>query len=941
MTAKPFIPLLLWLMVLVGGLCYGTPLQSPKPAHIYLHLDQEDELASNHVLAILQDYKGFLWFGTNNGLQRYDGRQFIHFRHDPRNQNSLASDIVSTLYQDKKGNIWIAAANTVTRFNPASNNFTRIRLPEQSQAVLSGGFYFAEDGEQNVWLVSARDQGAFLFKPDQAAFIAVADPPPFRKQNNTYEPLLQDWQSNETYAYLKDSRGIVWAGSEKLLALYPGAAGFTPIPELKASRYGIEYNRIFCLAEDREKTIWIGTDNGVYYFNPDKQHFFTAPVPGFTPGDAAPLLPTDFLQTQNGEIWVSTLNRGILTYDSQLRPLQQLTVGNPQQAGALQLWCLAQDQQGNIWAGSQAGTLLKIDTSGRTIYRHPGLLAGQTITKAAADASGKLWLGTDQGQLFSFDPITETLQNVALGDASGSTGRIIRILPERADDLWVATSRGGVFKIHKKTLALTQHYSTSSSPFALLSNELGDMQWADSSSLLVSSIAGLHLLDISQETGKIFTTADGLPANAIINVVGAGDGEFFVTPQNGLSRWNINTGRLTTFGARDGLANDPFGFSASHRLLDGRILIGSMNGILYFHPDSLSKAQPPADVLITGLSVYGKPIKLDSALAQNGEILLHHRQNFFTIEYASLNYYDDSRVSYYYQLEGVDRDWIAAGPNRSANYTNIESGKYRFKVKAERDNGASTIHEASLAIRIDQPFWKSWWFRALLVLLAAGLCLVLYRIRIAKLLALQNMRSQISRDLHDDMGSTLSTINILSAMVQQQIRKDPVQAQAQLEKISDYSQRMMESMDDIVWAINPLNDAAQNLVARMRVFCSETLEPRGISFSFTLDEKVAALRLPLAVKHNCFMIFKEAVNNAAKYAQCQSVQISFTVQKKQLLLVISDNGRGFSTNQPREGNGLLNMQARATAIHGELEIVSESGSGITINLKAPLVQQKA
>jgi signal transduction histidine kinase/ligand-binding sensor domain-containing protein len=941
MTAKLFIPLLLWLMVLVSGPCYGTPLQSPKPAPVYLHLDQEDGLASNHVLSILQDNQGFLWFGTNNGLQRYDGRQFIHFRHDPRNQNSLASDIVKTLYQDKAGDLWIASANTVTRYNPASSSFTRIRLPEQSQATLARGFYFTEVEGGNLWLVSSTDQGAFLFKPDQSAFIPVADPPPFRKQNNTYEPLLQDWQSNETYAYLKDSRGIVWAGSEKLLALYPGTTSFSLIPELKASRYGIEYNRIFCLVEDREKTIWIGTDNGIYYFNPDKQHFFTAPVPDFTHGEAAPLLPTDFLQTKNGEIWVSTLNRGVFTFDRQFRPLQQLALGNTQQPGSLQLWCLAQDKQGNIWAGSQAGTLLKIDAAGRTSYHQPGHLAGQTITQAAADASGKLWLGTDQGQLFSFDPITETLLQVALGKAPGSTGRIIRILPEQRDHLWVATSRGGVFKIHKKTLALAQRLNTSSSPFALLSNELGDMQWADSSSLLISSIAGLHLLDIHQNTGKIFTTADGLPANAIINVIGAGDGEFMVTPQNGLSRWNINTGRLTTFGARDGLANDPFGFSASLRLRDGRILIGSMNGILYFHPDSLSEAQPPADVLITGLSIYGKPVKLDSALAPDGKIRLHHRQNFFTVAYASLNYYDDSRIRYFYQLEGVDRDWIAAGSNRSANYTNIESGNYRFKVKAERDNGASTIHEASLAIQIDQPFWKSWWFRALLLLLAAGLGLALYRIRIDRLLALQNMRSQISRDLHDDMGSTLSTINILSAMVQQQIRKDPAQAQTQLEKISDYSQRMMESMDDIVWAINPLNDAAQNLVARMRVFCSETLEPRGISFSFSLDEKVAALRLPLAIKHNCFMIFKEAVNNAAKYAQCQSVQISFRVQKKQLLLVISDNGRGFSTNQPPEGNGLLNMQARATAIHGELEIVSESSSGTTITLKAPVVQQKA
>lgn len=871
--------LILWLVIEAIAMGYGSALHAQKPAYIYMHLDQEDGLASNDVLAILQDRKGFLWFGTNNGLQRYDGRQLIHFRHNPYSPNSLGSDIVESLFEDKRGDIWIASAHTVTHFNPQTNQFIRIQLPEHKREEVSSRLYFFEDEKKQIWLLTCKGQHAFVYKADQKAFVPVAPIPPFPNPDSAYSLLLEQWKSKEAYVYLKDSRGIIWAGSEKLLALYPGASSFEMIPAQTASRYGIDYNRIFALAEDREGTVWVGTDKGIYYFNPDKQRFFSAPIPNVTATHSDGIIPTDFIQTQQGEIWVSTLNGGMLIYDNQFKLINDHSLVSTAKV-TLPLWCLVQVPSGTVWVGSQAGTLLEIEQDGRIRYIRPTLLVGQTITEAVLDANGTIWLGSAQGQVVNFDPLTQKITFLLLRQLPGRPGRVLRILPQQSAYLWVATSGGGVFKLHKQTATVVDHYHTSSKPYALLSNQVGDMQWVDSTTLAVSTIAGLHLLNTTQKTGKTFTTSEGLPANALINVVPVKNGDFYLTPQNGLSRWHPQTSRLTTFSMRDGLPNTPFIFNASCSLPDGRIVLGTMNGFFYFHPDSLRDHTAPTDVLITGVKVMDKPIRLDSAMAKDGSLRLGYNQNFFTIEYASLNYYDDKRISYFYQLEGIDREWVRAG----LNYTNIEGGHYCFKVKAQRDDGISTLHESTLAIHIDQPFWKTWWFRGLLILALAAVVAGIHRIRIDRVLALQNMRVQISRDLHDDMGSTLSTINILSAMARQHMGKNTNQTEGHLEKISDYSQRMMETMDDIVWSVNPLNNAAQNLIARMRSFCWEALEPKGITFTLEVEEVSSSLRLPLAIKHNCFMIFKEAINNAVKYAHCQSIRICLKIQKKTALV---------------------------------------------------------
>jgi sugar lactone lactonase YvrE len=837
-----FLNFFLWAAALAAGPLPVLP--APPASYVYLHLDQENGLASNHVLAVLQDRQGYLWLGTSNGLQRYDGRQFLHYRHEPGNPNSLPADLVESLLEDPSGNIWIVSGGRVARFAPPHGTFRPVKWTERVQPPTTGSNSNAMIKGASGCFPAIRRRPSPMTPPSKPLSGPIGST--FRAPIPPERPTTGNWlpsPSPEPYCFLEDSRGIVWAGSTQLLARYPGATGFAVVPRRKALRYGIDYSVIFCLTEDREGTLWVGTDQGVYYFNPKKQHFFSpSPPDPARPGAVSPAA-TGFLETADGNIWASSLRGGIRVYDRQFQPLACYLPGTGKNR-PIPVWGMVQDRQGVVWAGVENG-LLRM-TPGRNAIGEvhlPGL-AGQTLLKGVLAPDGFSWWGTSGGSILRWDSRREQGWPLPVDGRFRPWGRIQGILADAKDSLWIATAGAGIYQVSKHTGRVGDHYGTDTRPGVLLSNQVGSLQWHTDGTLLVSTSAGLHFIDVKAKKVRTQTTADGLPANAILNVAPGRDGSLLLTTQYSLFRWNVRTGRAQSFGARDGIPDQSYAFSTAYRLSDGRVLLGTVHDFFYFHPDSLSDAQPPPPVRITGLRIFNQPVRVDSAIGPAGELRLSHGQNFFTVEFASLHYYDDARIRYQYQLEGVDAGWVEAGPNRFAPYTDVAGGNYRFKVKAVRDDGLATPGVTTLAIRVGQPFWKTGWFLGAVGLALAGAGYGLYRVRINRLLALERVRTRIARDLHDDMGSTLSTINILAAMARQQAAENPVKTEGYLEKISTYSQSMMETMDDIVWSVNPVNDTVQNLVARMREFGREILEPKDIAFALHAEGLLPSVPCP-------------------------------------------------------------------------------------------------
>jgi signal transduction histidine kinase len=221
-------------------------------------------------------------------------------------------------------------------------------------------------------------------------------------------------------------------------------------------------------------------------------------------------------------------------------------------------------------------------------------------------------------------------------------------------------------------------------------------------------------------------------------------------------------------------------------------------------------------------------------------------------------------------------------------------------------------------------------------MIAAMIGYGIHRLNVKKILAVEKIRGRVSRDLHDDMGSTLSTINILSSMAKAKLHTDTQKTAEYLSKISDNSQRMMEAMDDIVWAIKPDNDTMQKLIARMREFSTSVLDAKDIVLKFYADEQVMECKPDMEARRDLFLLFKEAVNNAAKYSGATHVHINIEKQANYLWLTVQDNGKGFDVKKADGGNGLGNMQRRAAALSGHLQVQSEANTGTIITLKVPL-----
>src|SRR6185436_14257262 len=254
-----------------------------------------------------------------------------------------------------------------------------------------------------------------------------------------------------------------------------------------------------------------------------------------------------------------------------------------------------------------------------------------------------------------------------------------------------------------------------------------------------------------------------------------------------------------------------------------------------------------------------------------------------------------------------------------------------FKLKTISRDNVPSKEIATLKIHIDPPFWNSWWFYLLCAAAVAGLLYFIYKLRVNRILAVEMVRRRVARDLHDDMGSTLSTINILSEMAKMKIRNDVEKTSEYIGKISDNSSRMMEAIDDIVWSINPMNDSMQKITARMREFATSVLEAKDIDLDFKVEDEVSHLTLDMEARRDFFLIFKEAVNNVAKYSNCRNASIYVGVRQKRLLLDIRDNGVGFDVNNDN-GNGLINMKKRADSLKGKIVITSLPGAGSQVSL---------
>lgn len=294
---------------------------------------------------------------------------------------------------------------------------------------------------------------------------------------------------------------------------------------------------------------------------------------------------------------------------------------------------------------------------------------------------------------------------------------------------------------------------------------------------------------------------------------------------------------------------------------------------------------------------------------------------------------DSLNAQYAIQLKGSDNiEWIKIGQQNFMSYSNLYGGEYVFSVKNLRNNT-----QKSLKFKIKPAFWQSWWFVPaifLYVLTVFSIIIYLFLMyRFRQKMRTQRIQDKIARDLHDDVGSTLSSISILTQVAKNQLNISPEKTQILLNQISENAQEMLENMSDIVWTNKTLNDNFEQLMVRMQEFTAKMLEPKGIEYEFSFDESLKLIKWNAQKYYDFYMIFKETINNSAKYSEAKKLIISILKEKNMLSMEINDNGKGFDTTHQKLGNGILNMKKRAEQLKGSFVLKSEIGKGTTIEVK--------
>jgi len=385
------------------------------------------------------------------------------------------------------------------------------------------------------------------------------------------------------------------------------------------------------------------------------------------------------------------------------------------------------------------------------------------------------------------------------------------------------------------------------------------------------------------------------------------------------------------YNRQDGLPGNEFNAGAFLELNQVPLAFGGINGLLVFHPDIVEDSSYEPQVVFTSFSVMNEQVYDGFHLNAVESIALPYTQNFFSFEFASMDFSDPENNCYMYKLDGIDKEWIDAGQRNFASYTKIDPGVYIFRVRATNSDRIWSSKEASVALVIAPPFWQRWWFRALgiLMLLLTFYAIDMYRMQ--RVREIERLRTRIASDLHDDIGSGLTRISVHSQQILTQ--KDQGRIEQSSVKINELSREMVSTMSDIVWSIDARNDSLADFLSRMQDLTHQLFSERDVSVSFLHKGMESKRTIKVQVRQNLYYIFKEALNNIARHSGADRVDISMDNSDARFRMHITDNGTGFDPDRIKGGNGIRNMNMRAERIGASLKISTQEGVKLSLEMK--------
>jgi signal transduction histidine kinase/ligand-binding sensor domain-containing protein len=969
-----------------------------------------DGLAQNHVLRVVRDSRGFLWFCTLDGLSRFDGYLFTNYGMP----EGLPHPNVTDLLQARDGTYWVATnGGGVARLdgaapqgrplftvypvgpNPVTNRVNRL-FEDRAGAIWAGTdgelfrlertgkdeqfrkvdlgmpsghrwvvvVAFAEDGAGALWIGTS--DGVFVRTPEDGRMRRY----PIRPGQG------YDW----VRAVLGDSRGRVWIGHLGTgIHLVEPARGVGLDPGSDRRRFttadGLADTNVHALFQSADGRIWAGTDQGLSELDGDRWRTLAA-ADGLGTGPLQSLA-----EDVGGNLWAATpagarklVRNGLVTFreadglsgagvrsiledrEGRLHIVSNdVTISVPHEerfrtvrvrvpSDATLVWPqrVVQDGLGEWWIPTAAG-LFRFSRAARledlarlppaAVYSAETGLPWTSVLQVHANGAGDVWISMDAGRdtLARLDRTTGRIRVFTEADGVPSYNKPSAFAEDRAGTLWMGMHDGGLLRYRDGRF---RHFTSRDGVPAGQVNQL--YLGRDGRLWIATNGGGVGRIDdTAADPPRIatLTVEDGLSSNNVACLAEDAWGRVYFGTGHGVDQLDPSGRRMLHHTQADGVSIGGVEVAFTDR--QGVVWFGGQRGLSRLVPEP-QRPRPPPPVFIGGLRVSGAPLSVPQpgAVHVDGPELAPD-QNQVVIEFVGLGFLAGEALRYQFKLEGADEDWSAPGPQRSVNYAGLAPGAYRFLVRAIGVDGTVSATPASVAFSILPPVWRRWWFLTLLGLAMAAALYSVHRYRVARLLEVAAMRTRIATDLHDDIGSNLTKIAILSEVAQQGRSLDGERADDPLASIARISRESVASMSDIVWAINPRRDGLRDLTSRMRRFAEDTFIARGVGFEFRAPDEGRDLKVGADVRRQVYLIFKESVNNVVRHSSCDRAEVDFHLDGREGVLIIADNGRGFDPAQIEDGNGLVSMRRRAEAFGGRLEVDSGS-SGTKVTLRIPL-----
>ena len=996
---------------------FATAAQGSDP--FFKTYTTENGLSNNKVNALLEDKRGFIWIGTEDGLNRYDGRYFTVYRNEPHISTGISGNIVTDIIEDKDGILWIATSDGgITRYDyrlSAQKQFTQYKHSDRDKASIpeNGINKIIDDNHGYLWLGTSghnvvrfnKKTGHFsspMKKGSKSILSLAIDADTLWvgragggilkintktlgfKTDSRYEDFYKKLPHVSVTAIYKDKANTIWYGSwDKNIYHYNS--------KTEVETVYVHYNKvpdeIVSFSEDKNNIWMAGKNTGLTFLNKKTGQFTNLRNNPLKEGAIASDHTNVVYVDKKGIVWAGT-NNGLNMYNPLFTPFRQHFL--PKANANIAIYDFYKDDDNRLWIGTSEGLFIK--PAGAAIYEHRTITyknQNLAVTKFFKDVDGTLYLGTNYS-LFKYNIEKNTVELLPNTDSDPVmkqiiSSRVVSIIRDTVEghpalvvspyghyltyyDLvskkWV--SRQDKDKQIVKTLNLQDNlirkfYRDNSGKIWLATNHYGLGLWPKETLDPIeyfsndptnnTSISSNHIYDIQQDVNNNFwisTYGGGLnfyndatkkfqhikySSNLTEGLQFDRSGDIWMICNGHIHKYEPHTKIYSCYDLPNlQKSNSLKGYLYKDN--KNNIYAAGENYYIEFDPKSVEKINHSPRVYLTDFKIFDKSY---SHLVHQSKILLKHFENYFTVEFAAPDFSGDN-IKYTYKLEGIDKQWHEAGKLNTATYSNLPDGKYKFLVRASNWIGGFTGTFTSIEIIITPPFWSTWWFSSLVIIVLLGIGYSIYRYRMNELHKQKMIRNSIAQDLHDQVGSTLSSISIYGKVAKiYQEQNNPDQLNNVLARISDSANEMISEMGDIVWALNSKNDLFKSILDRINSYAQPLCAAKNITFRFDCDQQLLDFNFGMQERKNIYLTIKEALNNSIKHSNGTEVTVRMKIKNRFITLEIFDNGIGFSTDDNKDGvkltgNGLTNIKTRAAELKADIDVISSKETGTNIKL---------